>query len=406
MGTEGYSPRLLQKIEYAGSNEPSFRVASAALAQLAELSISDRHVERITERLGRERAAQRDADVTAFKAGRLQPRYRESPQVAAIHLDAGKLQLREEDGRSGVRNPHWGDTKVACCQTYTPISDTCDPQPDPPAVFLDPPRVMRLCQEMERVRSQAAEPQSGGNKNKEVNSLLVEQEPSVERPERLVRTAVATTQSTEPFGWMVAAEATKRGFYEAPRKAIVGDGGNWIGPLAEMHFPGWVQVLDFLHLLVHLYAAATAAYRGNAKSAWALYERLLRRAWAGDVKAVLALLQAEVERLGEPPPNARDNDPRRVLALTLNYVKSNAHRMDYARYRREGLPITSALVESLIKQLNYRVKGSEKFWRREGAEAVLQGRAAYLSEDDRAARLYDQRPPGPAVGKNRRKRAA
>lgn len=49
MGTEGYSPRLLQKIEYAGSNEPSFRVAGTALEQLAELSISDRHVERLTD---------------------------------------------------------------------------------------------------------------------------------------------------------------------------------------------------------------------------------------------------------------------------------------------------------------------------------------------------------------------
>lgn len=382
VGTEGYSPRLLQKIEYAGGNEPSFRVASAALEQLAELSISAKHVERITERLGRERADQRDADVTAFRAGQLQPRYREPPQVAAIHLDAGKLQLREDDGRPGVRNRHWGDSKVACCHTYTPISGTCDPQPDPPAVFLDPPRVMRLCQEMERVRSQPTDPQSAGNKNKGAGSLLTEEEPSVERPKRLVRTAVATTQSTEPFGWMVAAEANKRGFYQAPRKAIVGDGGNWIGPLADLHFPGWTQVLDFLHLLVHLYAAVTSAYRGKAKSAWCFYERLLRRAWAGDVKAVLALLQAEVERLGEPPPNARDDDPRRVVALTLNYVKTNAHRMDYARYRREGLPITSALVESLIKQFNYRVKGSEKFWRSEGAEAVLQGRAAYLSDDD------------------------
>ena len=405
MGTEGYSPRLLQKIEYAGSNEPSFEVAGAALRQLAELPISGRHVERITERLGRQRAEQRDAEVAALKAGTLQPRYAEPPQVAAIHLDAGKLQLREEDRQPGVRHPHWGDTKVACFQTYAPISGIGDPQPDPPAVFLDPPRVMRLCQEMERIRGQAI-PSPAGEKHDESDTLLAEGASCVEHPERLVRTAVATTQSVEPFGWMVAAEATQRGFYQASRQAVVGDGGNWIGPLAELHFPGWVQVLDFLHVLVHLYAAATVAFRGQAKAAWGFYERLVRDAWAGDVKAVLALLQGQVERLGEPPPNVGHDDPRRVVALTLNYVKTNAHRMDYARYRREGLPITSALVESLIKQFNYRVKGTEKFWLEGGAEAVLQSRAAYLSEDDRAIRFYDHRPRGPAVGKNRRKRAA
>ena len=35
------------------------------------------------------------------------------------------------------------------------------------------------------------------------------------------------------------------------------------------------------------------------------------RAWAGDVQAVPALLQAEVERPGEPPPTTRDDDPVR-----------------------------------------------------------------------------------------------
>ena len=48
-------------------------------------------------------------------------------------------------------------------------------------------------------------------------------------------------EATEPFGWMVGAEAMKRGFYQAAKKAIVGDGGNWIGPLGDLHFPGWEQ---------------------------------------------------------------------------------------------------------------------------------------------------------------------
>ena len=54
--------------------------------------------------------------------------------------------------------------------------------------------------------------------------------------------------------------------------------------------------------------------------------------------------------------------------------------MNYPSYRKEGLPITSSLVESMVKQINHRVKGSEKFWSDEGAEAVLQLRADQLTE--------------------------
>jgi hypothetical protein len=404
VGTEGYSPRLLQKIEYSGANEESFQEAAKELKVLAELSISAKHVQRITERLGAERQQQRDAEVAAFQAGVLKPQYPEPPQVVAVHLDAGKIQLRQESGEPGVHEPHWGDSKVGCFLTYTALSGDSDPQPHPPLVFLDPPRVMRLCREMERVRNQPQTSPSGPEAP--LLSLVTEEHPEVDRPERLVRTAVATMGSVEPFGWMVAAEAMKRGFYEAQRQAVLGDGGNWISPLAELHFPGWTQILDFLHLLVHLYAAATAAYRGQAQAAWGCYERWVRSAWAGRVDEVIAGLQVESMRLGQPPPKAADNDPRRIVSLTLDYVKTNAERMDYASYRRAGLPISSAPVESLIKQFNQRVKGTEKFWLLGGVESILQVRAACLSEDDRAERFHDHRPRGRAVGRNRLRPAA
>ena len=140
LGTEGYSAALVAKIEYAGANQESFQKAAETLAHVGELSISGKHVQRITERLGRERAGQRDREVEQMKAGQLQPVYRQPPKVAAIHLDAGKIRLRAEDGRPGVRQPHWSDTKVACFQTYTSIVCRKDPQPDPPAIFLDAPR--------------------------------------------------------------------------------------------------------------------------------------------------------------------------------------------------------------------------------------------------------------------------
>jgi len=401
LGTEGYSAALVAKIEYAGANEGSFGQASEALKRLAGLSISVKHVQRIAERLGQERAAQRDRDVEQMKAGKLAPVHAQPPRVAAIHLDAGKVQLRQDDGQVGVRQPHWSDTKVGCLLTYTAPSGNTDPQPNPPKVFLDPPRVMRLCQEIQQVRSDpSTRPTAAKTRVRPAVQAVIE------KPQRLVRTAVATMEGAEAFGWMVAAEATRRGFYEAPHRAIVGDGGNWIEPLGQMHFPGWRQILDFLHLLVHLYAAATAAYRGQGKLAWRLYERMLRSAWAGQVDQVQADLNEQAVRLGPPPPHARDDDPRKIVASCLAYVQKNADRMNYPQYRREGLPITSAAVESLIKQFNQRVKGTEKFWLTGGAEAVLQVRAAYLSDDGRGEEFHHHRPRGHAVGRNRLRPAA
>lgn len=70
--------------------------------------------------------------------------------------------------------------------------------------------------------------------------------------------------------------------------------------------------------------------------------------------------------------------------------------MDYPRYRREGLPVTSSLAESLVKQINQRVKGTEKFWN-DGptGEAILQLRAARLSDDDRLQSWIQNRPISP-----------
>ena len=354
------------------------------LRRLADLCISAKHVQRLTERVGRERQRERDAEVKRFQAGTLTPRHGEPPRVVAVHVDGGKLQMRADDGAPGVRDPRWGDTKVACLVSYTAPEITQDPQPEPPKAFLHRAHVDRLCAEMEHVRNAPAPlpPRAPLPATEE------EAAASATRPRVLVKTTVATRGNTEAFGWLVAAEAMRRGFYEAGRGAVVGDGGNWIEPLGAKHFPGFTQVLDFLHLLVHLYAVSVVATARDAQKAWALYERMLRGAWGGRVGAVL--LELESLRTGLGPVEEKDphEHPRRVVARTLEYVRANAGRMDYPRYRKEGLPTSSALIESLIKQFNQRVKGSEKFWIDSRAEAVLQVRAAYLNQDDRALDIY------------------
>lgn len=107
---------------------------------------------------------------------------------------------------------------------------------------------------------------------------------------------------------------------------------------------------------------------------------------------VLAELDVEQRRIGEAPDDAEATDPRVVLGRVRGYLANNADRMRYPEYRQSGLPVTSSWVESLIEEVNARVKGTEKFWNGGGAESVLAVRGAVLSDDDRLAKHLAARP--------------
>jgi hypothetical protein len=320
--------------------------------------------------------------------------------VATVMLDGGRYQTRAADQGRGVSAAAWKETKVACCQTLASREQGHDPQPEPPRKFVEPTAVAHL------VSTMHARPAAG--RSAQPASRPARQRPkrrkSAKRPRVLVKTVVATTADNEAFGGQVAAEVHRRGLDQAGRKACVGDGSNAVWALFAMHLlpAGFIAILDFVHLLTYLYAAAGALKGQGTPAAWAVYERWLRWAWSGQVDRVLAGLRAAARPLGPPPAEAAEDDPRRVVAEALSYVTNNRERMDYPRYRRLGLSVVSAPVESTIKQLNRRVKGSEKFWLSGGAEAVLRVRTAYLSQDERAKRLWAQpRPYARAVGSGR-----
>jgi hypothetical protein len=371
---------------------------------LARLAISPTHLQRLSERVGAEWAAARDSEVQAFREGELKRSYRRAPAAAAVMLDGGRYQTRAEGGGRGAHDPSWRETKVACCQTYTGVEFKDDPQPRPPAKFLDREKVKRFVTSMAPRGSRGS---GGAAKATPRRRRPAPRRPR--RPRRLVRTVVATTQDNEAFGWHVAAEVHRRGLDKARRKACLGDGSQGIWALFAFHLAaaGFVAILDFVHLLVYLYAAAQAAAGKGADAAWGLYTRWLCWAWSGKVALLLGALRAASRRAGAAPEGASEDDPRRVLADAVTYVENNRGRMKYPEYWRQGLPISSAPVESAIKQLNRRVKGSEKFWLKGGAEAILQVRAAYLSEDDRAERYWTRpRPYARAVGNGRLGRPA
>jgi len=388
---------------------PSFKEASEDLRELAGLPVSPSHLQRLSGRVGREWAAARDADVAAFREGRLSAARAQPARVATVMVDGGRYQAREPGGGPGVSGPAWHEVKVACCQTLAASAHAADPQPDPPAKFLDPVQAARLAAEIKSRGRAAAGRAAAADPPRSKRRRKRKRKRKRSGPRKLVRTVVASTADSEAFGWQVAAEVQRRGLDRAKAKGYICDGQKYNWAIFALHFVAWgfIPILDFLHLLGYLHGAAQAAFGKGTAAAWSAYERWLRWAWSGRVEDLLAELRAASLKLGAPPPGCPEDDPRRVAAEAAGYVENNRGRMDYPRYRRLGLPVSSAAVESTIKQINRRIKGTEKFWLEGGAEAVLQPRAAHLSEDGRAEDYWSRpRPYARAAGQGSLRPAA
>ena len=354
--------------------------------------------------MGTDLARQRDAKAARHRRRQLEPRVAAAPEVVAVEVDGGRLRTREPGGGPGVHGQQNKEDKVACLVTLSGQTHAHDPQPEPPPSFLEPRRVQRLVQQMQGLSGDKPAPEPGPPEALPPEPPEGAADDRAGAPRKRVRTCLASMADSHAFGPLVAAEAQERAFYRAARRAFVGDGAAYNWWIQRAYFPDFEPIADFLHVLCYVYLAAWAAGADEAER-WSSYVGWLRACWQGRVPEVIEGLHGCQERVGVPPPGEEldPKDPRRLVAEALSYLRNNQARMDYARYRQEGLPITSSLVESLVGEFNARVKGREKFWNyTEGAEAILQLRAAVLSEDDRLERYFAQRPGNPY----RRRRAA
>lgn len=116
-------------------------------------------------------------------------------------------------------------------------------------------------------------------------------------------------------------------------------------------------------------------------------------------------LTARQQELGKATKEDKEGSPRRLVQETLTYLSNQQDKMRYDEYRKQGLPLMSSYVESTVKQINYRVKGTEKFWTEPGAEALLQLRADYLSDDEPLEDFWRRREAA-ATGQRRYRRSA
>jgi len=380
-----YSPSVLEKAITASAHAPSYQLGSKLLDVIGGITIAGRQLNKLTVKIGSELVVDRDARTDKYFDQPL-PRQAHQPEtsiaLASVSCDGGRMQTRLEGGALGVHDPHWRETKNALFLRMNGVSFEQDPHPHLPACFAD----HRSMKDLLAGVFETVSPTAVHN----VTEKLPEW-----RPQVLFRTGISSLCDSAALGRMMAAEADSRGFYCAQKQSYVADGLAYNWTIQERHFPTFTPILDFVHAVEHLYAAARAV-SDDEGSTWELYVRWTEACWQGGIADVLAELHVHQERLGTPPVDCDATDARRITAEAIGYFQNNARRMKYPEYRRQGLPITSAHMESFVKELNYRVKSTEKFWN-DGAsgEAILQIRAASLCDDDRLATHLRNRPGVP-----------
>lgn len=404
------------------------------MKKLAEVPISHMQIARLTHEIGNELIDVRDRESRRHRLRQLPADPGQPPvDLACVETDGARMMTRAPAGTRGVHDEQWKEPKVGVLWRMTGNTFADDPHPRLPRCFQDRERVPKLVREVHGGRPTAPDESEHGITLEEISGAAEGEDPHSARwqPRRIFRTCVATLRDVHGFGPLVAAEAQKRGFFQAKRKAFIADGqdANWT--VHRLYFPEFTAVTDFMHAVGYAYAAAQAVT--SPQRLWQRYLDDASACWQGRVEDVISELQSWLEEHplpeGVPLKQISDSDPRKTVHESLTYFRNNRDRMNYPDYRRAGMPVTSSLVESLIKELNWRVKGTEKYWNRPeeaptsrhtaqpvrgrsterpdiSGESILQVRAALLCDDKRLEKHIRSRPGSPFVRRRSRNSAA
>ena len=181
---------------------------------------------------------------------------------------------------------------------------------------------------------------------------------------------VASRSPAEDFGHQLTALATQVGIYQdtdtldTEEVVVIGDGAAWIWNLADEHFPGATEIIDYMHAKTHLYDLAKEAFGEEDRAAIETWVSAIETPlYAGETSQVIA----GIEALGRQYPEMLETIQREV-----GYFKKNAHRMRYETFNTKGYQIGSGVIESACKHVvAERCKQAGMRWSKPGINAIL-----------------------------------
>lgn len=182
-----------------------------------------------------------------------------------------------------------------------------------------------------------------------------------------IESAASDPVDEAPFAKRVLREATRRGFDEAKRRVVLGDGAHWIWNLAGEYFPGAIEIVDRFHAKERLSDASKAIYGPGSE---------LGRQW----------VKERHDELDEGRPDnliralethASSCDEARKCR---DYIDENRSRMRYPEFHAQGLCTSTGVVEAGCKfAIGTRLKRAGMHWTVKGADAIIALRCSILS---------------------------
>ena len=184
-------------------------------------------------------------------------------------------------------------------------------------------------------------------------------------------TSVGAIEPCEEFGKRIYLEAWKRGWSRAVKKVVRGDGAEGIGNLAQVYFPGAIQIVDLFHARQHRWDLARQLYPGQEAE---------RKAWIQihqdqlDGGKIEELVQSLRSRDSSAPELAKK------ILTEAAYFESNSERMRYPKFRSQHLFVGTGVMEAGCKTvIGSRLKQSGMFWTVRGANAILALRCCHFN---------------------------
>ena len=299
-------------------------------------------------------------------------------------LDNGMHQRRDHFGEPGKKT-HWKQETGGLVLSMTSEVHEHDPCPEFPDWLFDNDVVAEIASLAHRRETLE---NSGDSTSQDESRLAPQGQAGLKAgfewtPEVVSREVIASIDGTDVARHLEFV-AWEHGITSAPRQAFVADGAPSIWAIHKKYFSQMTPIVDLMHALSYAYRAAAVLDEEG------LYRRWARAIWQGRVREVLAELTTHQQRLGRPPQDASADDPRQRVHRAATYYTNHQSRMNYPKYRRLGLPVTSSLMESTIKQLSRRIKGTEKFWNKSTTEAMLQLGADFLSDSQPLQKFWNR----------------